>query len=213
MNMKKLSSITLLASMAISATPALAASNGEGPGASNFSYSTLGFQIGKVTLEDEIVFLGEVYEEFSSFGLTGTFQAADNFAIGLSGSSFSNDGPRTEITNTTVSVNAYFPLPVGDRIDIIPQIAYISSEAEACADGFCSKADDSGIGYGLSGRAWVVPGQFEINGGFSDSNAEDSESVLSLGAAAWFNDHHSVGFNFDTSENFNAFDIGYTYTW
>jgi outer membrane autotransporter protein len=59
----------------------------------------------------------------------------------------------------------------------------------------------------------VVPGQFEVNGGFSDTNEEDSEGVLSLGAAAWFNEHHSIGFNYDTSEDVSAFDLGYRYTW
>ena len=112
-----------------------------------------------------------------------------------------------------MSVNAYFPLPAGERIDIIPRIGYISTEAEACADGFCSTVDDTGIGYGLFARGWVVPGQFEVNGGFSDTNEEDSEGVLSLGAAAWFNEHHSIGFNYDTSEDVSAFDLGYRYTW
>jgi len=58
--MKNLNMLLLTSVLAAPAAPALAQSSGSGPGESNFSYSTLGFQLGKATPDEEIIFLVSV---------------------------------------------------------------------------------------------------------------------------------------------------------
>lgn len=211
--MIKMNSRVLAAALTIAAVPAVAQDSNTGPSKSNFSYSTLGIQLGKVTPEEEIVFLGEVYEEFGAAGINGTFQVADNFVIGAGSSAFSNEGNRTEITSSSVSLDLYVPVPIGDRVDLIPRVGYVSSEIEFCADGLCATEDDTAMSYGLATRIWAVPGSLEISASFSDSNADDSESVTSIGAALWAAEHHRFSLSYGASDSFDTVLLGYSYNW
>lgn len=210
--MQKMNAVALVAVLAIPTTPLMAEGGSPDIGRSNFSYSMVGGYLGRVTPDQEIVFLNEVYEDFGAAGINGSIQLADNFAIGGGIGVFANEGDRTEITNSSVNLNIYVPVPLGDRVDLIPRIGYVSTEVEACADGFCATEDDSAMSYGLFTRIWAVPGVLEISGGFSDTNADNSESTTSLAAALWFREHHSVGLNYDTSDSFDAVSVGYRYT-
>lgn len=211
--MIRMHSLTVAAALAIAAVPAVAQEHNTGLGKSNFSYSTLGIQLGKVTPDEEIVFLNEVYEDFGAAALNGSFQVAGNFAIGAGASAFANEGNRTEITSSSVNLDLYVPVPLGDRVDLIPRIGYVSSEIELCADGLCATEDDSAMSYGLAARIWAVPGALEISGGFSDTNEEESESVTSIGAALWAGEHHRFALNYDASDSFDAVLLGYSYNW
>lgn len=211
--MIKVNSLAVAVALTIATVPVAAQDLNTALGKSNFSYSTLGIQLGKVTLDEEIVFLNEVYEDFGAAAINGSFQVADNFAIGAGASAFTNEGSRTEITNSSVNLDLYIPVPLGDRVDLIPRIGYVSSEIELCADGVCVKEDDSAMSYGLATRIWAVPGTLEIIGGFSDTNADGSESVIAIGAALWGGEHHRFALNYDTGDSFDAVLLGYSYNW
>lgn len=211
--MKNLNMLLLTSVLAAPAAPALALSAGSGPGESNFSYSTLGFQLGKATPDEEIIFFGERYEDFGAASIGGSVQLADNFAIGGSASSISNEGPRTEISTSAVSLNFFVPIPMGDRVDLVPRIGYISTEVERCLDNVCAEEDDSALAYGIGMRLWAIPDGLELNAAFSDTNADNSKSVLSLGLAGWVNKHHRFGLDFETSDSINAVLVGYSYNW
>src|SRR5690606_1248140 len=147
--------------------------------ASNFSYSVLEVALGKATLDDEVVVVDEVYEDFGFFGFGGGYQFAENFALSLSAAGFANEGDDTEWTTSTVSILANFPIPVAPQVDIIPTVGYVSGESEICLGNTCIKEDDSGLGYGIGIRAWAVPGQFEVNAAYANSAMEDSERTIS----------------------------------
>lgn len=211
--MMKFNSLAIATALTLAATPVLAQDADTDIVKSNFSYSTLGIQLGKVTPEQEIVFLGEVYEDFGAASINGSVQLADNFAIGGASSAFSNEGNRTEITSSAINLNLYFPVPLGDRVDLVPRVGYVSAEVEACADGFCATEDDSAMSYGLATRIWASPGKLELNIGVSGSNMEDSEATTALGAALWANEHHRFALNYETSDSFDSVLLGYSYNW
>lgn len=210
--MRKRNAVALTAVLAMTTTPLFAEETQSGIGKSNFSYSTVGGYLGRVTPDEEIVFLNEVYEDFGAAGINGAVQLADNLAIGASAGIFTNEGNRTEITNSSISLNLFVPIPIGDRVDLIPRVGYVGNEVEACADNICATEDDSALSYGLFTRIWVVPGTLEISGGFSDSDEENSDSTTSIGAALWFREHHSIELNVDQNDSFDAVTVGYRYT-
>lgn len=198
--------------MAFSAQ-SLAQGSGSNIDASNFSYSTLGFKLGKLTPDEEIVFLGERYEDFGIASISGSVQVASNFAIGGAISSTANDGPRTEINLSSVSGSLLFPIPLGPAADVIPQIGYLSTEAELCADSVCISEDDSAVSYGVGLRLWAVPEKLELSAAFGDNNGDNSESTVSLGIAGWSSENHRFALDFNTSDSADAVLIGYNYVW
>lgn len=181
--------------------------------ASNFSYTVFEVALGRASLDEKVILVDEVYEDFGVFSIGGGYQAADNFALSIAASGIANEGDNTEWTNTSISLSGAFPIPVGEQVDIVPQVGYVSVEAEMCAYGFCVKEDESGLLYGLGVRAWAIPGQFEVNASYSNSTIEDSERAIGIGAALWFQDHHSVRLNYADEGDISAFTIGYRYSW
>ena len=129
--MRKRNAVALTAVLAMTTTPLFAEETQSGIGKSNFSYSTVGGYLGRVTPDEEIVFLNEVYEDFGAAGINGAVQLADNLAIGASAGIFTNEGNRTEITNSSISLNLFVPIPIGDRVDLIPRVGYVGNEVEA----------------------------------------------------------------------------------
>jgi len=120
--MRKRNAVALTAVLTMTTTPLFAEEAQSGIGKSNFSYSTVGGYLGRVTPDEEIVFLNEVYEDFGAAGINGAVQLADNLAIGASAGIFTNEGNRTEITNSSISLNLFVPIPIGDRVDLIPRV-------------------------------------------------------------------------------------------
>lgn len=195
------------------AAPAIAQSSGDGIERSNFSYSTLGFELGKATPDEDIIFLNERYEDFGAASLFGSFQAASNLAFLVSASGIANDGPQTELSQTNLTFQLLAPLPVGDQVDIIPRFGFGTFEAEACFNGLCESEDDSAAVYGVSLRAWAAPGLLEFSAGIEDSTLEDSDAALAIGAALWAADHHRFALDYEGSDSFTVVTIGYSYNW
>lgn len=211
--MIKMNSLAATVSLVMAVTPVLAQDAETDTGKSNFSYSTLGIQLGKVTLEEDLIFFGEVYEEFGAAAISGSVQLADNFAIGAGSSAFSNEGNRTEISSSSVNVSLFFPVPLGERVDLVPQVGYVGSEIEFCVDGLCRSDDDSAMSYGLATRIWAVPGTLELNLGVLDTNADDSEATTALGAAIWANENHRFAVDYATTDSVDTVLLGYRYNW
>lgn len=181
--------------------------------ASNFSYTYLEATAGLRSLDDDLVFQGEVYEEFDVGSLTGSYQVNDHFALLASGSVSFNDGPDTEITTTRVVVGGSLPVPVGYYADLVPQFGFVSEETESCLGNDCATEDDDGISYGLNVRAWAVPDRLELLLGWSDSTLDDSDFAVSVGAALRWGELHGVRLTSSTDADGNTTTIGYRYTW
>lgn len=205
-------SIALCLSM-LCAMPAVA-DNGSGVGShSNFSYTQLGIDIGKATPDQDIVFYGERYEEFGAASLSGSYQLDNNLAVEIGAAAIANNGPRTEITNSSLAVNLLVPIPVGSRLDIVPHFGFGKFKSEFCIDNDCRSQDDSAALYGIGLRAWVLPNAFELNGGVSDSTLEDSETSVAIGAALWASKNHRFALDYEGSSSISVVTIGYSYNW
>lgn len=195
------------------AVPALA-SNGSGFGSeSNFSYSRLGVELGKATLDEDLDFFGERYEDFGVGVLTGSYQVDDNLAIGVGITALTNDGPRTEITNSSLTIALQVPVPIGERVDIVPQFGFGRFETELCYDNICATDDDSAALFGLAIRAWAVPDVLELSAGVFDSTLEESEASVALGLGLWAAEHHRFGLNYEDSDSLSVVTVGYSYNW
>ena len=181
--------------------------------ASNFPYTYIHVGFGKVSLDEELVFFDEVYEEFGYFGISGAVQVADNVSVGLALSAMANEGRNTELSQSMSLLFVDFPFAVSPVLDIVPSVGLLNVEVEACLDRLCVKDDDSGMAYGVALRAWAAPDVFEINAGFSDTTLDDSESAVSLGGALWFLDHHRVGLVLSRSSEQSGFTLGYSFNW
>lgn len=212
MNKYTAGSVALCLAM-LSATPALA-DNGSGFGShSNFSYTLISIDVGKATPDQDIVFYGERYEEFGAASLSGAYQLDNNLAVSVGASAIANSGSRTEITNSSVAVKLLVPIPVGSRLDIVPNFGFGKFKSEFCIDNNCMSQDDSAALYGIGLRAWVLPNAFELNGGVSDSTLENSETTVAIGAALWANENHRFALDYEGSSSLSVVTIGYSYNW
>lgn len=213
MNVRSILGVIASGIMAFSAGDVLAYEGAQSLERSNFSYSNAGFQIGKATPDEEIVFGNEVYEDFGLFSFAGSYQVANNMAIGAGIGAIANEGARTELSTSSYSILATFPVPLGARVDLVPAIGLTGYEDEACVDGSCVQFDDNGIAYGMGLRAWAVPGKLELNLAYEDTNMEDIESTVTAGIAGWLAQHHRIGLNYTSSEFVSSVALGYNYTW
>lgn len=181
--------------------------------AANFSYTHAGVGLGLETLEEDLIFGSEVYEDFGIFRINGSYQLADNFAISAELASRANEGSRTEISETSASLSLHFPIAVSDQLDLVPNVGQLSTELELCDSGTCASEDTTAASYGVNLRTWVVPGRLEVTASYQDATAENFQSRVGMGAAAWFGNHHSVLLDLDNSELDSRFVVGYRYTW
>lgn len=196
--------ITLVAAFVCFTSPAMAA---------NFSYTTFDVKLGVLTLDDEFVFFGEAYDDFGVFGIGGSYQFAENIAARLSIVGIGSEGPYTSLSQSSTLLALEFPFPVGAGLDIVPRIGLLSLDYEACIYNICATEDDSGMEYGAYVRAWAVPDRFELTAGYSDTNIDDVDSVINLGAAYWFNRNSSLTANHGSSSDATSFTMGYRYSW
>jgi len=181
--------------------------------ASNFSYTNIGIGIGKLTPKDNIVFLGEVYEEFAAVDLYGGYQFHDNVAVRFSSEGFGNSGPNTEISVSYGQLGFVFPYAVSEWLDVVPSLGLLRANVELCAGGLCVKDDDSGMAYGLALRAWAMPDVLELGASWEDSTLDDSEARFTLNGAFWFAEKHSVRLDLARSSEDQRVLLGYRYTW
>lgn len=195
------------------AMPALANSSSGLGSESNFSYSQIGVNLGQAMPEEDIVFFGDRYEEFGVASLAGSVQVNSNVALGVGLSAVANEESRTEINNASLVITAQFPIPVGEQVDIVPQVGFGRFETELCLDGFCQSDDDSAAVYSLGLRAWAVPDVLELNAGYFDSNQDNAESSIALGAALWAAEHHRFGLTYEDADSLTAVTVGYSYNW
>ncbi|WP_298450475.1 hypothetical protein [uncultured Marinobacter sp.] len=203
--------LAAVAASVMASGQAYAQSGGQGVGASNFAYSSIGVSLGKATLDDSIILGGEVYEDLGLFAFGGSLQVLDNLVLLAGVDAIANDGRNSEVSQTSVSFGLSVPIPLGDRVDLVPSLGFSRAEFEICEYNYCVSDDDSFAVYGVGIRAWVVPSQFEISAGVASSNQEDSDSVVSLGAHGWLKEHHRIGLDYQDTDGISLLSLGYRY--
>jgi hypothetical protein len=181
--------------------------------ATSFSYTYLGGEVGRVSLDEEIYFDGEIYKGLAYLNISGGYQFSDNFALSFTNAAATNNGRTTELSEYAFVVAGHFPFAVSPAMDIVPFVGYAWLEAEACQFNICSIADDSDLTYGINLRTWVIPGQFELGIGYADSNLEDLKSVVTLSGAIWFEYYHRVSFNHSVTDLDRTTTLGYSFNW
>ncbi len=179
----------------------------------NFPYTYLGLGVGQYTPDEEIVFLGERYQEFAYGALEGSYQFSTGPVLGLSFAALSNSGPNTEITQSSALYYLAFPVALTRSLDLVPRIGLAYVEFERCYQSLCAKEDDSGIGYGADVRFWAVPGTLEVNTGWSDTTLEDSEPAVSFGTGLYLAERHRLGFVFTQFDRDTLSALQYSYHW
>lgn len=194
----------LAACLACLATPAAAES---------FSYTYAEAGLGLMMLEEDLAVFGiEAYEDFGLLYARGGYQLSDNVAIEADAGIYGNDGDRTEVTETSASFSVLFPMQVTDQLAIAPRVGQRTYELEGCLDNVCITSDDTSAIYGADLRAWAIPSQLEITAGILDSTATGTDTLVSLGAALWI-DNHSLRLDVAEDEFATRVVVGYRYSW
>jgi len=181
--------------------------------ASNFSYTTLGFDLGWAELDPGFVIDNAYYDELGAASIYGSYQFAENVVGRLSSSALANSGAGTEFTQSDVALSLLFPVSLSGTVDIVPHIGLVASELEVCNRRRCWIDDENATVYGIYMRVWAAPETLEFSVGVSDSTFSDSETLVTLEGRVWLNRNNSIGLNFSGADSISIFTAGYRYSW
>jgi len=186
-----------------------------------FPYSSLGFSLGQVNLDEDIDVGVDTYSSLQLFAAEGSYQIDGGPFVSLSVSAAAEDESNSDIEISTFTLGGGLPVQLHERADLVFQAGFTSSEAEFCFDEpaggqLCEDEDDSGLSYGLSARIWAFPGElgrFEINPFVSDSTLDDAETTYGARARVWFTGNHTAALSFETSDDDDTVAVSYRYFW
>ncbi len=185
-------------------------------GADHFSYTYLEVGSGKIWLKDDMIVSSgvseDVYDAFYRFLLSGAGQLDNGIVIGGDALLFGNKGADTWVATWEYTLTGSYPVNMTQRIDIIPQLGFVSTRMFVCIDGNCDIDNDIGLTYGIGLRAWAVPGWLEISADWKDSSSDLSDSVFRFGGALWWRKNHSVRLNAEMADKQGSAGISYRYT-
>ena len=185
----------------------------------NFSYTQLSVSAVHTEYDDDIYLVSgprsyDVYSDIGGAKVSGSYQFSNNVIIGANGSYQENSGSVTELNLSQSLWFVGYAFPVADSIDFTFSGGLAYAEAEACQYRFgCYSVDENGINISGGVRAWASS-WLELNAGVSHTDFDDfdSQTVLNVGAAGWFNESSSIfvdlGFEDDTSST----ALGYRYS-
>lgn len=181
--------------------------------ASNFSYTTLGFDLGWAELDPGFTIDNAYYDELGAASIYGSYQFAESVVGRLSSSALANSGAGTEFTQADVALSLHFPVSLSGAVDLVPHIGLLSSELEVCDRRRCWIDDENATAYGIYMRVWAAPETLEFSVGISDTTFDDSEALVSLEGRVWLNRNNSIGLNVASADSISLFTAGYRYSW
>jgi hypothetical protein len=150
----------------------------------NFSHTTLGIDIGRVTPKTPICAGGQCLSSLSGASVGGSIQFADDLLIAsLSGDSVSGSTSAWSVKSGGGALTLAIVKAIGDKVDIQAGIASLSSTVEVCSGGFCSTIDDTGLGFGGALDVWLddskkLAGQISME---SSKYSKDTSRINTLG--------------------------------
>lgn len=181
----------------------------------NFSYSTLSIELGKVTYKTPICAGGQCLSDLSGASIGGSYQFADDLLIvSLSGTSVSSSGPVWSVKDGGGAFALSIVKAIGDKIDITAGIASLSSQLDICAT-ICMSVTDTGTGYGGGLQIWIddskkLAGKISIESSkFSKSTS--STTTTSLGLGYYVTEKDEIYGGYDTNSDASAISIGYAH--
>ena len=181
--------------------------------AGNFSYTYLGIDIGKATLDEEIFFNGYLYEELGYASFQGSYQFNENIVLSVESSSMSNKGGNTELSYSNLEFIASFPFSLGENTDIVPFIGARNDEVEACISIICATEDESFIEYGAKLRVWLVLNKIELNIKYLNANSDGFDPEFGFGGAFMISENHRININHRVEDSASLTSLGYRYNW
>ena len=181
--------------------------------AGNFSYTYLGINIGKVSLDEDIVFVNNIYKELAYVSLIGSYQIKDNIVLSVVSSGMGNEGNNTELTYSFAECIVSIPISISEITDIVPFVGSRTDEVKACISNICSLDDESSMEYGAKLRTWVVPKSIELNLSFLDANSDGFDSEIGVGGAFMINENNRISIDYRDDDFTSLVSIGYRYNW
>ena len=163
--------------------------------ADDLSYNFLEFGYAQIDVDDLNV-------DGDGFAIGGSFEVGDQMFVSAGYGAADLD---FGIDLDELFVGLGFHTPVGDNVDFVGTISYVS--VEASAGGF--SADDDGFGASVGLRA-MVSDVVELAGGINYVDLSDSGDDTSFGGSAWyyFTDTFALGLQADFGDDISSYGIG-----
>ena len=145
----------------------------------NFSYSTLGIELGRVTYKTPLCAGGQCLSDLSGAAIGGSLQFADDLlVVSLSSTAVSGSTSAWEVQSGVVALGLSIVKAVNDKIDITAGIASLSGRDEVCSGGFCVSSTDTGTSFGGGLQIWIDDAK-KLAGNISIASSKYSESLVS----------------------------------
>ena len=182
----------------------------------NFSHTTLGIDIGRVTYKTPICAGGQCLSSLSGASVGGSIQFADDLLIAsLSGSSVSGSGSVWSATVGNSALALSIVKAIGDKVDIQAGVASLSGRAEVCSGGFCSTIDDTGLGFGGALDIWLdvskkLAAQISVQSSKYTNNTSRTNTI-GLGLGYYVTKNSEIYGIYGTNSDASSIAFGYSH--
>lgn len=182
----------------------------------NFSYSTLGIELGKVTYKTPICIGSSCLSELNGVSIGGSYQFADDLlVVSLSGTSMSGSASTWSAEVGGGALALSIVKAVGNKIDITAGIASLSSQVDVCSGSICISESDTGTAYGGGLRIWIddskkLAGEISIESS-KYSKSTSSTTSTSLGLGYYVTEKDEIKGTYGTNSDASSVSIGYTH--
>ncbi|WP_111641766.1 hypothetical protein [Marinimicrobium alkaliphilum] len=177
-----------------------------------FSHTQVGISLGRVSLDRPLMYRAERFDSLLSAELDASVQVLDNAVVGFSTrvETADRNGVDVSVLNSTAFVK--FPFSINELV-IIPKVGYSYSEAETCQWNLCARTSDDALMVGVEGRLWVVPGRWELFGGYTDYTSEFINPWADGGVAYWWDRQHRFHGRYREDRESHTWEVGYSFQW
>ena len=179
----------------------------------NFSYSYIEFASGHVALDEDVRVESREFSDLGTLRLSAAHHFGENFALGGDWRVASRERGSEELSRARSSLQAFFPLALSDRLDLVPSAGFSRVRLEQCTDDTCQRETGSGLHAGLGLRVWALEDSLEVFTGWQGNRMDEDESSLSLGAGFWWLDHHRLSLELEGTDSQRTSFIAYRFTW
>ena len=161
----------------------------------NYNYLEAGYV--EFDLDDDIIDV-----DGDGFGIGGSFEVGQSMFV-TAGYSTADFDFGIDLDQLSIGLGVFSP--IGDDVDFVGTISYVSVEASA----FGLSEDDDGFEASLGIRA-MVSDAVELAGGINYIDLSDSGDDTSFEGAAWFylNDQFAIGLQAEFGDDITTYGIG-----
>ncbi len=182
----------------------------------NFSYTSIGADIGSVTYKTPICGGGQCLSSFTAVSLDGSVQFADDLlVVFLSGSGIAGSGNVWTMSGGNSAIGLGIVKAIGDKVDIQARIASLSSRVEFCVGNTCATATDTGSGFGGGLNFWLDDTK-NLSGNISYQSSKysldtKSTETLGVGLGYYFSAQNEFYGQYGSNDYASTFAVGFTH--